>query len=239
MNRRRLVHLLVAHALADDEPVGDVLRTVRGPGGPAAAALVEGGDLASGLRRSLLPQDLVALAEQAPRALRPALRLLQGIPSGRALLAPLMETLLLLIVVGCLQVAVITLFAAQVGPALAPFGARPGLWMSGPQAVLPWFVLAVNVWLGVCVFAPQRVPFVGGPLRRARSAALDLARLDGSPGADDAADRLAIAVRRARLAATRMAVGARVGGFGVLVTLGAVLAVGAYGQISRVWTLGL
>ncbi len=71
MTSARLAQLLVAHALAESEPLGAVLRSLPGIAARRAASAAEAGRLERALRLVDCPADLAQLALRWPGLARP------------------------------------------------------------------------------------------------------------------------------------------------------------------------
>ena len=134
--------LLVGHAMAEDIPLGALLREV---GQPAAASDAEAGRLEQCLNQLQLSTDLTTIAKLWPAALRPAQRRLDALPSPLLFQLPMIQTLLWLVLIGVIQGWVIGALSLRVFPTLAVIGAEAGSSLSAD---------ALNVApVGVVVFA--------------------------------------------------------------------------------------
>ncbi len=260
MRDLHIARLLAGHALAEERPLGPLLRALPSPRARRAAARAEAGDLADALDVLDLPADLVALATAWPGALRPAQRRLAAIPSTRLLQLPLVETLLYVGGLAGLQWMVFLLVELKIEPTLHEMGVEMGHDLGVGQlmqfGLIPLGVLAavVLVLLGILVGVPDpaRLPGWGAHLRRAREAALaaalaeagapleirtalaaDFRRLrmfDGSAAELDLVATQALSDTSA--AHQRLVAAVRVVGFSVLALVAVLITAGIYGAIA-------
>ncbi len=191
MTSARLAQLLVAHALAESEPLGAVLRSLPGIAARRAASAAEAGRLERALRLVDYPADLAQLALRWPAALRPALDRLTRLPPALLFQAPLLQVLGYFVVVAVLQLSAVLMLQTKVLPTLAVIP-NSGL---DPSASFFLVVAAGDVALtalaaALAIWATRAGP-VGGrllqwlrPLARAREASLAAALHDAEAPED-------------------------------------------------------
>lgn len=249
MSPSRLAALMAGHALAEGSPVGEALRRSGWPRAIAAAGTVDAGRLAAGLVEAGLDADLSRLAESRPGAVKAAQRRLSQLPSAWELRTHLGATLLLLAVGATVYALILAFLHVKVVPVMersAGF-AHPG------SVGLDWDLSTVTalgvagqaggvVLLLLLAVPPERLPFWGGRLTRAREAALAAAVAEveeqagtasGSPRVEDLVYERALAgLARTR---QRLVAAVRLAGLSALATVAAATTLGFYEFLAEMW----
>lgn len=184
MNHQRMTALLVGHALAEETPLGPMLRA---QGAPGAAAAAESGDLDGCLQAISLAPDLRGLAGLWPAALRPAQQRLSAFPSPRIFQLPTLQVLSYIVIVGMVQAGALVLLLNRILPTFLAIGIPPST-----SEVLSWAPVLLFLLAAVfpaAVWWSQQRGWWGWRrhYRRARQAALAAAMVEA--GAPDEAQR--------------------------------------------------
>ncbi|GDX83583.1 hypothetical protein LBMAG42_53940 [Deltaproteobacteria bacterium] len=248
---RRVAQLLAVSAIAEQRPLGAVLRSCAGAG--RAASLADAGRLGAALEALGLPHEVVATALHWPAATARVARAVDALPLPWTRGATVAVALAWPLGVGLLQTVVLVVLSTKVAPQLDEV-LQSGAWHAG-RIQLALAAVEVNVAaclaaIGAVLGAPRflgRVLGWGRPDAAARRAAWRAGLLEGGTpadvlvrllGAEDSgalpprhvADR---ALAQAERAEARAAACARIGGLVGLLLVGALTLLTIYGAIAR------
>jgi hypothetical protein len=252
---RRAALLLTAHALSRQEPVSERLRSLPFPEARQAASEMDAGRLAGGLRFLGVDEGLGGVVARWPRALGPALRRLDSLPSVFLFRVHLAQTLGYFGLVLLVQLAVNAVLKAKVLGVFHHMGGTD-LFIDLSQAVIGLVflvLLPVGLWVALGASGWARLPGWGRHLARASQAAAAAALVEaGAPEdvraaarqdfrllptpASSAADleELFLEARaQAERALTRFLVAVRVVGFTLLTLLALAIVLSVLGTVAR------
>lgn len=194
MNTERLLQLVARDCLAEDRPLGEALARVLPGAFVAARSAASAGRLEQALSGLGFDAALVRLGALWPRALRPAARRVDALPSPARLRVPLVQTAVALGFVAVVQSLVVAVLSSKVLPVLLKIRADHGLAVLSPVEETSWLLQAASGLLRVAVVAlalwgalvwsgPAWWPGWGRHLARAREALLAAALVEAqAPG---------------------------------------------------------
>lgn len=255
MTPRRAALVLAAHALSREEPVSARLRSLPFPAAHQAAGQLDAGHLAAGLRHLGVEEGLGRVAARWPKALAPALRRLDSLPSVLQFRIHLAETLGYLGLVLMVQLAVNTVLKLKVLGIFHYMGVTE-LFVDLSQliiGVVSLLMIPVGLWILLGASGWARLPGWGRHLARASEAAQASALLEsGAPEDVRAAAAQDFRVLRSPASSSadleelfldarsdaersmiRFLVAVRVAGFTLVTLLALAIVLSIYGTVAR------
>lgn len=171
MTPQRAAVVMTVHALASDGSASGGLRALASPEALRAAALLEAGQLAAGLRHLGVDPALGKMAELWPKALGPALARLESLPSTFHFRVQLGQTLVQFTLVAIVQVIVSLVLSRKAMPSLE------STWWSQEATLLGAGLFTLTcvpfiIWVMWGAVGWQRLPGWGRHFARAKEAAL-------------------------------------------------------------------